>query len=137
MRYEVGLCILSGRIVWIHGPFPPGEWNDITIFRHSLITFLQPGERVETDKGYRGENPAHTRIPDLNDTDEVAAMRSRVGLRHETINKRFKQFNCLKNVWKHDLRFHSASFRAVAVVTQLLLDDGEVVFEVHYDDSNG
>lgn len=135
LRYEVGLCILSGRIVWVHGPFPPGDWNDITIFRHSLITFLGDGERVETDAGYRGENPEHTRIPNANDTEEVASMRARVGKRHETINRRFKQFNCLKNVWKHKLVLHSAAFRAIVVITQLLMDDGEPVFDVYYDDS--
>jgi len=32
VRYEVGLCIRTGDIVWINGPFPCGQYPDITIF---------------------------------------------------------------------------------------------------------
>lgn len=134
IRYEVALCIRSGRIVWIHGPFRCGEWNDMKIFRHSLINMLQDGERVETDKGYRGA-PTATRPPDLNNPEKIATMRETVGRRHETVNRRFKQFRCMKVVWRHSLDFHSASFRAVAVLTQLAFDDGEELFEVDYDDT--
>lgn len=52
VRYEVAICILTGRIVWIHGPFRCGEWNDVSIFTHALMNELEDGERVETDKGY-------------------------------------------------------------------------------------
>ena len=30
--YEVGVCIQTGLIVWINGPFAVGKYNDITIF---------------------------------------------------------------------------------------------------------
>ena len=32
LRYEVGIAIQSGDIVWVHGPFPPGRFPDLTIF---------------------------------------------------------------------------------------------------------
>ena len=32
LRYEVGVCIQTGLIVWINGPFAAGKYNDITIF---------------------------------------------------------------------------------------------------------
>ena len=73
LRYEVGLCILTGRIVWVHGPIPPGGWNDLQIFRHSLVTHLGQGERVETDRGYRGEYPQRGRIPDPTEPVGVCA----------------------------------------------------------------
>ena len=41
--------------MWIHGPFPPGDWNDLTIFRDGLKHLLQNGERVEADDGYKAE----------------------------------------------------------------------------------
>ena len=28
LRYEVGLNIMAGDIVWINGPFLPGSWTD-------------------------------------------------------------------------------------------------------------
>ena len=58
----------------------------------------------------------------------------RVGQWHEMVNKRLKEFKCLKNVWRHDLNLHSVSLWAVAVITQLSFENGEPVFDVGYDD---
>ena len=33
------------------------SYNDLTIFRESLATWLEPGERVEADGGNVGEAP--------------------------------------------------------------------------------
>ena len=52
LRYEVGLCILSGEIVWINGPYECGIWNDILILRDSILTHLSENERIEADNGY-------------------------------------------------------------------------------------
>ena len=54
-RWEVGLCIRTGEIVWIHGPFPAGRWNDIKIFRHAMKYHLDDHEKAEADDGYVGE----------------------------------------------------------------------------------
>ena len=32
LRYEVALCILTGDVVWINGPYECGMWPDISIF---------------------------------------------------------------------------------------------------------
>ena len=37
----------------------------------------------------------------------------------EIVNWRFKQFNCLKNVWRHDLAKHKMTFCSIAVQVQL------------------
>ena len=34
LRYEVGLSILGGEIVWIGGPYACGLWPDLKIFKH-------------------------------------------------------------------------------------------------------
>jgi hypothetical protein len=57
LRYEVGVCILSGEIVWANGPYEPGKWNDLEIFRLHMKHALRPWERVEGDKGYKAECP--------------------------------------------------------------------------------
>ena len=63
LRYKVALCIKTGWICWISGPWNPGRWNDLEIFRSSLMTFLEPFERVEADDGYLGEAPLKVRCP--------------------------------------------------------------------------
>ena len=35
LRYEVGVCIQTGFIVWISGPFRDGQWPDLSIFQRS------------------------------------------------------------------------------------------------------
>ena len=54
LRYEVAINIQTGNIIWSHGPFPPGADTDLAIFLQGLALKLEPGERVEADKGYRG-----------------------------------------------------------------------------------
>ena len=35
VRYEIGVCIQTGDIVWTNGPFPCGRWQDLKIFQHN------------------------------------------------------------------------------------------------------
>ena len=133
LRYEVALCILTGHIVWINGPYEPGIWNDITIFRNSLISFLGPNERVEADDGYVGEAPQKVKCPcSFTNPEETLDMQKRVRARHETVNKRFKQWGSLLNRFRHDIGKHGDVFRAIAVITQLAIVHGEPLFEVQY-----
>jgi hypothetical protein len=53
LRYEVALCIKTGDICWWSGPYAPGVWNDGSIFKDGLISYLEPGEQVKTDRGYQ------------------------------------------------------------------------------------
>ena len=54
LRYELGVSILGGDLVWIQGPYPAGKYTDIKIFNKVLRHFLDTGERVEVDEGYVG-----------------------------------------------------------------------------------
>ena len=36
VAYEVGLRVHSSDLAWVHGPLPPGDFNDLKLFRHSL-----------------------------------------------------------------------------------------------------
>ena len=54
VRYELGIDILKGNLVWVEGPYPAGAWPDIKIFLNCLAGHLLPGERVEADNGYVG-----------------------------------------------------------------------------------
>lgn len=134
MRYEVGLAIQSGDIVWLNGPFPAGKFADITIFRRALKFFLRAcGERAEADDGYRGE-PLFVDLPTegcfrraLRQHNKKQLVRSR----HETVNARFKKFEVLNRAFRHDLGKHRYCFTAVAVVTQVGIHHGNMpLFQV-------
>lgn len=31
LRYNIALCIRTGKIVWIHGGYPCGDWPDLKL----------------------------------------------------------------------------------------------------------
>jgi len=132
LAYEVALSIIGGDIVMINGPYP-ATTNDIMMSRDNLKQHLaEAGEKVEADDGHRGE-PSLVN-PKFASSEEFAAMQSRVRHRHETVNKRLKQFKCLKADFHHGVLHHQICFFAVAVLTQLAIEDGEPLFPVKYDD---
>ena len=85
LQYELAVCIQTGWIVWVNGPYPCGRYPDITIFQHKLKYKLNNGEKVEADLGYCGElgyvQTPHNAVSLL---DKQAGGRARA--RHETIN---------------------------------------------------
>ena len=133
VRYEIGICIGSGDIVWVNGPFPCGKWPDLKIFRENgLKDALEPGEMVEADNGYRGE-PKHIRIKDDYHSKMERKEKERIRARHETVNRRFKQFKILHDVFRHNLKLHRHVFRAVVVLTQIEIDCGNTPFAAWQD----
>ena len=135
IRYQVLLCIKTGEIVLVDGPFPPGLINDLSSIRFYILEMLEEGERMEADDGYLGEAPKYIKCPKSFTNDKAKlAMQQRVRSRHETVNKRFKQWGCMRQRFRHSVRHHSAAFRAVAVLTQLAIEFGEPLFEVDYSD---
>ncbi len=130
LRYELGLSILGGDLVWIQGPYPASMYTDIKIFNKVLRHFLNPGERVEVDKGYAG-HPDKVKFPaNATNPPENLMMQGRVRSHHEMLNGQLKNWGILSQVYRHDILHHSDVFRACAVLTQLAIDDGEKLFEV-------
>jgi hypothetical protein len=135
LRYEVGLSIGTGDIVWLNGPYECGRWPDISIFRDSLLSHLEPAERVEADDGYIGEHPLHIKCPaGFANPESTLFMQQRARNRQETVNKRFKDWGLLKQVYRHEISSHGLAFRAIAVITQLAINGGEALFECGYRD---
>ena len=137
MRYEVAVCLRTSDIVWINGPHYPGTHNDIAIFQMALIHLLDDGERLEADRGYIGEHPTYIKMPtgiDQNENRQWLDQRHRN--RHETVNRRFKVFNCMNSKFRHSMEKHGDCFNCVATLTQLSMDHGGVgLFPVVYDDT--
>ena len=63
LRYELAVGNLSGDMKWINGPFPCGGFSNVKIFRASLLTCLDPFERIEADDEYVGESPLRAKVP--------------------------------------------------------------------------
>ena len=134
--YEVALGILSGDIKWLNGPYPCKNWPDINIFCDGLIEELNLGERVEADHGYKVESSYVTKVPCAVLTrcsEEADALQKRVQGRHETVNARLKSFHILDQVYRHDPTQHGYVFRAVAVLVQLSIKNGDPLFSVDYE----
>ena len=64
---------------------------------------------------------------------EEAEQKRTVLARHETVNRRFKQFGALKQVFRHNVGVHRVVFESVVVITQLGINNGEKLFQVDYE----
>jgi hypothetical protein len=58
--------------------------------------------------------------------------KSVVRARHETLNKRFKDWGALRRLYRHSRVSHSKVFHAIANIVQVTIMNGEPLFEVEY-----
>jgi hypothetical protein len=121
LRFEVGVCIKTGVICWVNGPYKPGLFNDLMIFRDKLLPRLIHGETVEADRGYRGE-PIFTSVPFVDDTEEQEKFKTNARMRQENANKFFKEWDILKQVFRHNVNKHCPVFWAIVTLTQISFD---------------
>jgi hypothetical protein len=118
LRYEIAVAIYTGWIVWVHGPFPAGEWTDARIVRDALVGYLCSDEQFVADSGYRGCDGALTPTGLSTPRDkQMAAFRAR----HETVNRRLKEFRCISAKSRHPPEKHGLMFLAVANLVNLKL----------------
>lgn len=89
----------------------------MTIARKAYVLFVNPGEKTLADKGYRDQ--MFFIIPNPNNINE----QGRIMALHETVNRRMKQFQALKQVFRHDIDKHPLVFNAVAHLTQLMIEN--------------
>jgi hypothetical protein len=135
LRYKIGVDILAGNIVWVNGPFAAGKYTDIKFFCLGLAHWLEEFERVEADDGYIGEAPQKVKCPGcVSNPDENQEMQNSVRARNESLNVRLKNWAILSTMYRHDLMEHGNVFRAIAVITQIVINAGEELFEVDYSD---
>ena len=57
LRYEIGVCMVTGLVVWVMGGFPAGEYPDLKIYRMGPKYILEDGEKVIADGGTRVKRP--------------------------------------------------------------------------------
>jgi hypothetical protein len=46
LKYEVGVCIYTGDMVWVKGPFKAGKWNDIKLDKRSKTKARARHEKI-------------------------------------------------------------------------------------------
>ena len=118
LRYEVAISIAKCYIVHINGPF-------LCSYLHSL---LGPQEYYLADAGYRsGSGPAITRnaLP-----PDRRQMYVELMARHETVNRRFKEFRILGSKFRHEEDKHGEVFRCIAVLVQIDIVSGHNTFNI-------
>jgi len=123
VRYKIAICILTGEIVWVIGPFPAGI-TDSEIYNRCLSKQLGPDEFVEADSGYKTCPKA--KIPGVSTGHDQAKRKSQARGRHETVNGKLKVFSALTTRSCHfKLGNHCTMFVAAAVATQVSFKLGQ------------
>jgi hypothetical protein len=59
LKYELAVCIKTGDIIWLGGPWPAAV-HDQEVFDEALSDMLMPGEMVEVDSGYNRQKKIAT-----------------------------------------------------------------------------
>lgn len=107
---------------------PCGDWPDLRLARNAFVDFMDDGERALADKGYTDEqyfiNPIHH-------NNLAVARQKEIMARHETVNRRLKQFGVLGTRFRHQLRRHPMCFHAVVNLTELMIENGESLYAVN------
>lgn len=120
IRYEIGISIGGGEIVWASGGLPCGDWPDLKIARQLYIHYAK-NEITLADKGYR--DATYFKQP-------TSLHEKRILARHETLNGRLKNFKILSSKYRHPLKKHPRVFHAVVNIVQVCLVNGESLFQL-------
>jgi hypothetical protein len=139
LRYEIAVCIQTGNIVWINGPYKPAQWVDISIFCDKLMWELLDGEWVVGDGGYQDGNQFV--IPKRTGPVWLQEMTAMATAQHETINSWMKVWAILRNAYKYgkgtdkQMLRHGRTVKAIANVVNIWLTES-APFQCRYDDSD-
>jgi len=133
VRYELGICIQTGWIVWINGPYPPGDWTDLNIARDGICDELGPGEKFLADGTCSGAHGCSETPNGLHNEDQ--RMKAAARARHENVNRLFKYWGILERTFRHRVDLHGKVFLAVANLVQASILLEQPSFEVYYYDN--
>lgn len=110
--------------MWKNGGYPCGEFPDLKLAREAYVLLVDEGELTMADKGYN--DPKYFLLP----SQENGVEHKHIMSRHETVNKRLRQFKILKEIFRHSLEKHPKVFNAVVNLTEMMLENGEPLFSV-------
>ena len=132
LRYELGICIQTGWIVWTNGPYAPGHWPDLSISRDSLCDALDHGELFLADGTY-SDGHGWCITPTYNDPPTPDdRMKGKARAYHEGVNGLLKKFHVLGDCFRHHRTKHGRVFAAVANIVQAKIQLEKPCFKVKY-----
>lgn len=120
VRYEIGISIGAGDIVWASGGMPCGEWPDLQLAKDLYLHYAK-NEVTLADKGYRFR--PYFKQPTNNREKTLLS-------RHETLNGRLKSFEILNSRFRNELHKHPMVFHACVNIIQISINEGEKLFDV-------
>jgi len=124
-NHEIAIDLWSSRC--IHAKMSDlGSVHDLTAMRQERINKIPIGKRVICDKGYISfKNNEHNKLafPNPLDSAAVKEFKKNARARHETFNKRLKDYKCLKEKFIHGVEKEQACFDAVVVMVQHAIED--------------
>ena len=85
-------------------------------------------QMIITDRGYRGERWCSIR--NELDSEEVKVFKRRARARHETFNKRIKNFGVMSERFRFGIHKHKMVFESIVVILQYEMENGHPLFEV-------
>ena len=133
VRCEIGVCMQTGWIVWINGPYPAGHWTDLNICRDAICYELDADEKFLADGVYSGAHGYSETPNGLNDDEQY--MKAVARARHETVNRLFKHYGILERTFRHRVELHGKVFLAVANLVQASIMLEQPLFDVGYYDN--
>lgn len=122
-RFQVATAFGTSTIVHISGGVPCGANPDLSMVRQALLPLLEPGERIAADEGYPGEFQIIVKLPATCAANCRHNWRlKQMGARHETVNKRLKEFRILSSgMFRGNHDSLAEVFQAVAQIVQVKL----------------
>jgi DDE superfamily endonuclease len=116
----------ESKVLSVIGPYPAAE-SDISVFRRAdgIMNRIPPNKKFIGDKGYAGED-SKISTPNTHDALEIKDYKKRARARHETFNKRLKDFAILRHVFRHgqctqeeqSFKEHQVVFESICVLLQ-------------------
>ena len=128
--YVIGLNINQSKVLWVSGPFPPGQFNDLQVFCQGLKDKIPVGKQAIADDGYKGE-AEYISTKNKFDPREIAKFKEQVQAQHETFYKIIKIFNCLTLKFCHGVTMHKVFFEAACVITIYKMENGSPLFDLY------
>jgi DDE superfamily endonuclease len=125
VKYLVALAIFSPHVVFINGPFPAGQFNDITAFRSHLKDKIKKGKKVIVDSGFPPNRQSTTELDMLvlprqgYSSKDFVNFKSHACSQQEQFNSRLKFYDCLGGLFCHGSTSTSTPLRLSALLCNM------------------
>ena len=123
LTFEIALDLWENQIIHVTCG-DPASTHDLTIFKRELAKKIPEGKRVIADRGYYSKDYAHIlATPNALDSPSVKSFKRNARARHEHINARLSQYECLKQQHRHGVDGLKRCFIACVVMIQYTIED--------------